>query len=190
MRANLLRFGPLHLGALAIVALSCQQPNGTAAATTPTVSVADDEPSCPKCPVCPASPPKQQRARMTNTRLGAALKAAASKMEGESGRWRLEAHGVTMMCITDETHDRMRIVTSVIEESKMTPDQLRAILDANFHSALDARYGVSNGVLFSAFIHPLSSLTDEEVESAVSQVATLAKTFGTTYTSGALTFGR
>ncbi len=29
---------------------------------------------------------------------------------------------------------------------------------ANFHTALDARYAISDGVIYAAFIHPLSSL--------------------------------
>jgi len=127
---------------------------------------------------------------MTNARLGAALESASSVMEGELGRWQFKAGGVSMICLTDETHDRMRIVAPVMEESKMTPDQREQVMRANFHTALDARYAVRDGVLYSAFIHPLSPLTEEEVSSAVSQVAELAKTFGSTYSSGALTFGR
>jgi len=180
--------------------MSCHQPNVTSAAVTsaavtPTVSVATAEPPGPKCEEAPARPrrappPKAERARMTNARLGAALESASSVMQGELGRWQLEASGVKMMCLTDEVHDRMRIVAAITEVSKMTPDQRDRIMSANFHSALDARYAVRDGVLFSAFIHPLSPLSKEEVASAVSQVAELAKTFGTTYSSGALTFGR
>lgn len=63
------------------------------------------------------------------------------------------------------------------------------VLEANFHSALDARYATSDGVLYAAFIHPLSPLTEAEVRSAVAQVASLVRSFGTTYSSGELVYG-
>ena len=60
---------------------------------------------------------------------------------------------------------------------------------ANFHTALDGRYATSEGVLYAAFIHPLSPLTEEELASALRQVAALARNFGTTYSSDALLYG-
>ena len=63
------------------------------------------------------------------------------------------------------------------------------MLEANFHSALDGRYAISNGMVYAAYIHPLSPLRPEEVRSALRQVAELGKTFGTTYSSGELLFG-
>ena len=60
---------------------------------------------------------------------------------------------------------------------------------SNFHLALDARYAIAKGVLYAAYIHPLKELTEQQLQSAVIQVSTLRLTFGTTYTSGALTFG-
>jgi len=61
-------------------------------------------------------------------------------------------------------------------------------LQANFDSALDARYAVANGVLWSAYIHPLSSLQDKQFLEAVGQVVNLTSTFGSSYSSGALIF--
>ena len=74
-------------------------------------------------------------------------------------------------------------------ESKLTPEQVSRILEANFHTALDARYATSKGYLYAAFIHPLSLLTEREIRSAVVQVANLARAFGTTYSSGGLVYG-
>lgn len=62
-------------------------------------------------------------------------------------------------------------------------------MEANFHSALDARYAVSDGVLYSAFIHPLASLTERDLISGIGQTRQLALTFGRKYSSGALHFG-
>ena len=63
------------------------------------------------------------------------------------------------------------------------------LLQANFDTALDARYSIARGVLWSLYLHPLGSLSDEQFLAAIGQVVNLASTFGTTYSSGALTFG-
>ena len=62
------------------------------------------------------------------------------------------------------------------------------MLVANFHNALDARYAVSNGNVFAAFLHPLSSLEENDLRSALRQVSQLVANFGTTYSSGGLQF--
>ncbi|NJL83304.1 MAG: hypothetical protein HC890_10765, partial [Chloroflexaceae bacterium] len=54
---------------------------------------------------------------------------------------------------------------------------------------LDARYAVSNGVVFAAFVHPLSTLDERDFLSALRQVSQLVRNFGTSYSSGALSFG-
>ena len=63
------------------------------------------------------------------------------------------------------------------------------MLDANFHSALDARYAVSEGIVYALFLHPISSLTPQQIVSALDQVVSLVTTFGTSFSSGQLQFG-
>ena len=63
------------------------------------------------------------------------------------------------------------------------------MMQANFDSALDARYAVAKGVLWSAYLHPLSTLKADDFVSGLAQVVNLAATYGSTYSSGALTFG-
>ncbi len=96
---------------------------------------------------------------------------------------------VKMALISDVKHDRMRFIAPITEYPALTSEVKDAAMEANFHTALDARYAVSKGVLYSAYIHPMSPLTKQELESALDQVSTLARTFGSTYTSGSLTFG-
>ncbi|HED16195.1 MAG TPA: hypothetical protein ENI64_05185 [Gammaproteobacteria bacterium] len=112
----------------------------------------------------------------------------AESHKGGGGFLEFDYRGVSMMVVSDITHDRMRIVTPVAKYDELSQSQIDKIMQANFHSALDARYAVSSGVLFSAYIHPLSPLTREMIESAMAQVANLARSFGTEYSSGALTF--
>jgi len=66
--------------------------------------------------------------------------------------------------------------------------QVQKCMEANFHTALDSRYAISEGILWSAFIHPLKELTEAQVVDAVNQVYSAAKTFGTYYSSGSLSF--
>jgi len=91
--------------------------------------------------------------------------------------------------ISDENADRMRIVIGITEQDTLTPELMTRILQANFDSALDARYALAQGYLWATFIHPLSSLSDEDFISGLSQTITLFLTFGTTFTSGALVYG-
>lgn len=93
-----------------------------------------------------------------------------------------------MALISDVTHDRMRIIAPITEYPALTSEIKDAVMESNFRLALDARYAVSNGTLYSAYIHPLSPLTKQELESALGQVSKLALTFGSTYSSGELSF--
>ncbi len=76
----------------------------------------------------------------------------------------------------------------IIKVTQLEPDHLKILLDANFHTALDARYATSEGMVYSAFIHPLRSLAEEELTSAIHQVASLVRTFGRTFSSTDLVF--
>lgn len=91
--------------------------------------------------------------------------------------------------ISDIRADRMRILVGIGEEASLPPELMKRALQANFDSALDARYAIAQGILWSIYIHPLSPLEDEEFLSGLSQTITAAMTFGTTYTSGAFVFG-
>lgn len=131
----------------------------------------------------PDSPP------MTQKRLESLLRALAPGAEGVPGALSFEFSGVQIECISDPAHGRMRLVAAVAPVPDLTAEHLAHILEANFHTALDARYATSDGYLYAAFIHPLGPLTEAELRSAVTQVSSLVRTFGTTYSSGELVFG-
>ena len=95
---------------------------------------------------------------------------------------------VKIALISDVKHNRMRLIAPITGYPTLTPAITKAIMESNFHLALDARYAVSHDVLYSAFIHPLSSLTKKELVSALNQVTTLTLTFGSSYSSGELKF--
>ena len=126
---------------------------------------------------------------MTPERMGSIIYEVGTDVEVGPNFWQFQVEGIFLMCIYDTTYDRMRIISPIIETDKMTIAQQYSMLQANFHSALDARYAISEGVVYSAFVHPLSSLRATDFESAILQVAVLGATFGTEYTSGALSYG-
>jgi len=96
---------------------------------------------------------------------------------------------VSGQIITDTNADRMRIVVGIGEESSLSSDLMKRAMQANFDSALDARYAIAQGFIWSTFIHPLSPLEDEQFLSGLSQTITAAMTFGTSFSSGAFVFG-
>ena len=185
------RYSPLAM-LLLLTVFGCASRQTQADPKPSTVAIAPrpTSPSPPPKAPAPEPPQKSKRVKMNNDRLDAWLKKHAQVVGGRLGAWKLEVDGRALMLLTDETHDRMRIITPVIEASNMTAEQVGAILVANFHTALDARYAVHDGVLYAAFIHPLSPLSGGELTSALKQVATLAANFGTSYSSGELVFGR
>lgn len=126
---------------------------------------------------------------MTPDELEQVLRDAADDIEGEDGRWQLRLGEVALACMIDVRYDRMRLIAPIAELSEVDDELRDACLEANFHTALDARYATSDGVLYAAFIHPLSSLDVEQAESALQQVTNLVETYGTTFSSGALVFG-
>jgi len=73
--------------------------------------------------------------------------------------------------------------------SDMTNEEITRVMQANFDTALDARYAIAQGRLWGVFIHPLSPLEKDQFISGVGQVVNLAKTYGSLYTGGAMSFG-
>ena len=117
------------------------------------------------------------------------VKSMALNSKGEKGVVQFSYNKISMYLISDVKHDRMRVIAPIAEYKKLSREHLDAMLESNYHKSLDARYAVSDGVLYSAYIHPLSMLSEQQLRSAVQQVANLAKSFGNEYSSGSLTFG-
>ncbi len=118
------------------------------------------------------------------------VKDISQNAKGENGYVEFVHNDVKMYLISDVTHDRMRIISAIAEYKDVTKEQLDAMMVSNFHTAIDARYGVSHGILYSAYIHPLSSLTEKQIKSSLTQVSNLALSFGSEYSSGLLQYGK
>lgn len=97
---------------------------------------------------------------------------------------------IPVLVVADPAANRMRAMVPVASASGLTAGDLMRVLQANFDSALDARYAVANGRLWSIFIHPLRELERAQLVSGLVQTVVLARTYGATYSSGATIFGR
>ena len=97
--------------------------------------------------------------------------------------------GVKLALVFDVNADRMRIISVVCHVENLKPGDVEKAMKANFHSALDARYAISDDTVWAAFIHPLSEVTERMLRSAIHQVAMAKVTFGEEFTSGELYFG-
>ena len=126
---------------------------------------------------------------MTLARLEQLLDSEVSNVEGENGQWRFSVAGRAVIVLADVQNDRMRVFSPVVPAAELTAQQVQAMLAANFHTALDARYAVTDGAVVAVYVHPLSTLQDDNFRSALRQVVSLAETFGTAYSSSELNFG-
>jgi len=95
---------------------------------------------------------------------------------------------VDLLMVADPSAGRMRIMAVVDSLNGKDAGHLLTLLEANFHSALDARYAISDGRIYAVFLHDLPSLQASQLSSAVDQVASLVMTYGSAYSSTGMTF--
>ena len=96
---------------------------------------------------------------------------------------------IPILIVTDPGADRMRAMIPIRSADAMTPEDLMRVMQANFDTALDARYAIAQGRLWSTFIHPLAALNKNQFISGLGQTVNLAQTYGTLFTGGAMSFG-
>lgn len=126
---------------------------------------------------------------MNNATIDKLLRELDAEIQGQPGFWYLEYQGHPTYVVTDESADRMRIIVQIAPVEGLKKDDLYRMMQANFDTSLDARYSIAREVLWSAYIHPLSPLSDEQFKDGFAQAITLAESYGTTYSSGGLRFG-
>lgn len=127
--------------------------------------------------------------KMTAKAMAELVKSFDAEAKVQANLIAFELQDREVLIVFDEKRDRMRAITPVAPASVLSEDILLRMAQANYDSALDARYAVADDLVWSVFIHPLGSLQEEQLISAIAQVVTAAETFGLTYTSGAMVFG-
>ncbi len=127
---------------------------------------------------------------MNNEKLDEVIRSMSDTIQGGNGNWQFVIKGLPIFCVTDQTNNRMRFVTPIMHVDEVTDAQMEECMEANFHSALDVRYAVSEDILWVAYIHPLRELQPDQAADAIAQVYNAALTFGTSYSSTYLSFPR
>ncbi|HBK92418.1 MAG TPA: hypothetical protein DDZ68_12175 [Parvularcula sp.] len=98
-------------------------------------------------------------------------------------------NGVALLLVYDINADRMRVIAPVAESASLTLEETTRLMQANFDSALDARYALAKGYVWAVFLHPLSTLDGAEFGSGVAQTVNLVSTYGTSFNSGVHIYG-
>ncbi|MEM9429721.1 MAG: hypothetical protein AAGA32_09520, partial [Pseudomonadota bacterium] len=136
-----------------------------------------------------AWPVRAEEGPMTLARLAEIVFAIDETAQNRGPVFQLRIDSVPLVIVTDAGADRMRAMSPIRAVDGIQPSELARMMQANFDTALDARYAIADGTLWSVFIHPLSPLKKSQLVSGLGQTVNLAKTYGTFYTGGALTYG-
>ncbi len=126
---------------------------------------------------------------MTLSRLGEIILALDPEAATDGVRFQFTVEDIPVLIVTDQRADRMRAMVPIRSADGVTAEEMERLLQANFDSALDARYAIAQGRLWSVFIHPLAALEKDEFISGIGQTVNLAITYGSLYTGGAMQFG-
>ncbi|MGI9515391.1 MAG: hypothetical protein ACR2OL_21020 [Anderseniella sp.] len=142
----------------------------------------------------PPAAPKPKAAvegTMTTKRMGEIIKRLdpKAKAAANANAWQFHVEEVPVVVVTDAGNNRMRIMIALKKAETMSAEELLRLSQANFDTALDARYAIAKGLLWATFIHPLSELHDKQFIAGIGQTVNAAKSYGTTYSSGLLSFG-
>jgi hypothetical protein len=126
---------------------------------------------------------------MSVDRLDALIRRAGEDVRRAGTNWRFQLAGREVHVLSDPRTDRMRILVAVRDVSGLDARELYRLLQADFETAIDARYAIAREMLWSVFVHPLRTLDDMEFLSGLGQTVNLAASYGTTYSSGGQTVG-
>lgn len=126
---------------------------------------------------------------MSLDRMARILAALDDEVLQQGPSFQLTIADVPVLVITDPIADRMRAMVPIRAADGLDSDELMRLMQANFDTALDARYAVANGRLWGVFIHPLSPLKRDQLISGLAQTVNVARTYGQTYSGGAQVFG-
>ncbi len=127
---------------------------------------------------------------MTVSHLRTIIKRLDEKAkEPRSGTFLMVVNDFEVLIVTAPEANRMRVMVRVRSAENLTKEELIRISQANLDAALDARYAIGRGVLWAAYVHPLSTLHPAQFIEAIGSTVNLAATYGTAYSSGQLLYG-
>ena len=125
---------------------------------------------------------------MTLSRLAEIVFGLDPDAQSAGNSFQMVIEDVPIVILTDPDADRMRAMIPIASVDSVSTEQLMRVMQANFDTALDARYAVAQGTLWSTYIHPLSPLEKNQFIEGLGQTVNLARTYGTLYTGGGRSF--
>ncbi|MGB0497683.1 MAG: hypothetical protein ACPGID_05045 [Rubricella sp.] len=153
------------------------------------VAVAQEAAPGGEVPVEPAPDSLQTEPPMTLDRMAAIVFALDPEARTNGVAFELTVSDVPVTIITDPVADRMRAMIPIRSADGMSREEIERAMQANFDTALDARYAIAQGRLWAVYIHPLSPLERDQFISGIGQLVNVALTYGAEYSGGLLTFG-
>ena len=198
---SLLRVG---LMAIALVIIIVAIPSIASAQIKPAPPATESEPAQPapeanSKPSEKAAPPAEKKpptlgrkieGKMTLSRMNEIIRRLDPKAKiPQPGSWQFTISERPVIIVTDVRANRMRILSPITQVATLPEGAFQRMMQANFDTALDARYAVARGVVWATFIHPLAALHDRQFISAIGQTVNLSLTFGKTFSSGGMSFG-
>jgi hypothetical protein len=136
-----------------------------------------------------ATPAFAQDAAMTPERLTDIILAIDLDAAINANGIELTIEDIPVLVVMAPSADRVRAMVPIASVEDVTPEEMNRMMQANFDTALDARYAVAQGRVWGIFIHPLGALERAEFLSGLAQTVNLARTYGTLYSGGAQVFG-
>jgi len=126
---------------------------------------------------------------MTLDRMGQIVEALDPQVSVSEAAFSFTIDDIPVLIVTDVRANRMRAMVPIRSADTMTAEELQRVMQANFDSALDARYAIAQGRLWGVYLHPFKELERDQLISGIAQTVNVAKTYGALYTSGAGQFG-
>jgi hypothetical protein len=121
--------------------------------------------------------------------IDAALKKVDDSIARGGNGWQFQLGERIVIVVTDPLAERMRIISPIAAAEQLTPGLVERLMQANYDSALDARYAIAQNLLWGVYNHELTSLNEKEFLSGLLQVVNIANNFGTSFSSGEMVFG-
>ncbi|MEL6338140.1 MAG: hypothetical protein AAFQ88_16075, partial [Pseudomonadota bacterium] len=176
---------------LAAMLVAASAPAPAQSPEAPAPEAPADEAAPGQAPDAEAAPPAPVPAEgsMTLERVGEIVARLDSDVQVAQGGRMLQfvVAEKAVLFVSDPTHNRMRLMSRIGPAAALDEAALMRIAQANFDSALDARYAVAQGQLWAVYIHPLAEHTEAQLIAAVGQVVNAVTSYGTTYSSGLIT---
>ena len=91
-----------------------------------------------------AAPPDFAAPTMTAERLGELVLRIDSEAQQSGSVWQFTVDSFETVLVYDIDADRMRVMIPINDADALPPEELVRLMQANFDSALDARYAIAN----------------------------------------------